>query len=400
LARPFPFATLATAALVLILASPPGAGQLAGEGLPVQVGTRSGVRDGRLVGWDAQGPLLEDGPAPYHWFEIRLGGPVLKAGPWKLELVGGGWLSGAPGGGEGDQAFWRVPAGTAVPLDMVWVRRLARDSFRSWEVSDRDLLWLKTSGQASLDRRSGWFHNWKASGVQFEGVEGLREFPWSRVAGLRLLDEEVPPFEGGVWLLLAGGGKLAARPLGLHQGSLVVALPWLSRWEVPLASLRGIRRRGDKGSLVDLGERQPQVVQKGPQGVFPWTPRRGWSVEGRPLRVAGREYASGFGTRVPTELVFSGVGPGDFVCRVGVDDEVAGFRRPRPVRFRVLFRGREVAASPVLEAGDKPLFLRARLDGEGELRLVAEPAAVLPFGGHAHWLDPLWFPVPAKAGPP
>jgi len=352
------------------------------------------------LGWEAQGPILADGPAPSDWFEVRLAGPALEPGPWKLELAGGGWLSGAPGSGEGDQASWRVPSGIAVPLDMVWVRRVARDSFQGWEDSERDLLWLETPGKASLDRRSGWFHGWKTSGIQFEGVEGLREFSWDRVAGLRLLEEKVAPFEGGVWLLFGGGGKLAARPLELHAGNLVVALPWLKHWEVPLSALRGIRRRGSPGILEDLGERQPGVVRPGARGIFPWTPRRGWSVEGRPLRVAGREYASGFGTRVPTELVFAGVGPGDFVCRVGVDDEVAGFRRPRPVRFRILFRGREVAASPVLKAGDEPRFLRARLEGEGELRLVAEPAAVLPFGGHADWLDPLWFPAAGKAGPP
>ena len=169
----------------------------------------------------------------------------------------------------------------------------------------------------------------------------------------------------------------------------MVDLPWKKKWHLPLRAIASIRRRD--AQLVELGRIPPALLQGPPDAPQPlWVPRAGRSVEGRPLRVAGREYATGFGTRVPSEVAFDGLGPGRLVVRVGIDDEVADFRHPQPVVFRALLDDEELARSRARGVGEAPEDLIVDIPRAGRLRLIAEPADQLPFGGHADWLDPLF----------
>ena len=197
-------------------------------------------------------------------------------------------------------------------------------------------------------------------------------------------------------MILKGGGRLPGRPRSLSSGVLVADLPWHDGWRLPLNAVASMRRRG--APLVDLAERKPDSMIGPLSEALDWTPRAGRSVEGRPLRVNGREFATGFGTRVPAEIRFENIGPGRFLCRVGVDDEVRAFRNPQPVRFRVLLDGEEIARSGDLQAGDATQEISVVLTQAGTLVLVSEPADRLPFGGHADWLDPVFLPVGSNLG--
>ena len=118
-------------------------------------------------------------------------------------------------------------------------------------------------------------------------------------------------------------------------------------------------------------------------------------MEGRILSVSGTEAALGWGTQAPTTLTFDHVGPGIFMARVGLDNEVAAFRKVGRARFEVFLDGRLVARSPEMGAGDSPFLLFGSLLEKGKLSLKTLTLDPIPAGTHADWLDPVvWLDPP------
>lgn len=359
--------------------------------------TSMGEQDARLAGWGPAGPVLDGMATPADWLEIRFpGAPAVPAVPaaaapaaWEVELAHGVCLPGTPIGGDERHAFWRLPSGLELRFDSLWLRRLGAGGLRRPAPADQDLLWLR-GPEGGVDRRSGWMVGWRDTGLDFEDQSGAHVHPWGRVLALQLVQEEVPEWDGGVWIVLQQGGHLLARVESLESGQLRLAVPWGDAWTVPLAQVAALRRRG--APLEALAERAP-LRSRGPDGpVLDWSPRLGRSVEGRALRVAGMEFATGFGTHAPAEVVVAVPGPGRFAARVGVDDETLAFRSRAVVRFRVLWGDEELAQAQAA-AGQAPQFLRAEVPGAGELRLLCEPLEEVAAGAHGDWLDPVFVPA-------
>ncbi|HEX9792671.1 MAG TPA: NPCBM/NEW2 domain-containing protein [Planctomycetota bacterium] len=364
----------------------------------------------RFLGWatGSEAVVPEFARAVDDWLEVRFepfdADPAEPASgsAWQLELAGGGWLRGRPGPGEDDLLLWRMDGGLDVPVDALWIRRLGRGRLPPRLEGEEDRLLARLGD--GVDRRNGWLLGWTDTGLEFEDAGGTKSYSWEKVDGLQLVADAVEAVAGAApsaVLLLRRGGLLAVSVRGYQAGAegrsgvLQVALPWGQRLSVPLANVAAVRRTG---GLQDLAGIPPaQLEGPGVEG-FDWTPRADRSVEGRPMRVAGRAYARGFGTRVPSRVAWDAVGPGRLVVRVGIDDEVALFRDPQPVVFRVLFDGREIARTPPVRHGEAARLLGATLPASGRLELVADPAGTLPFGGHADWLDPLLLP-PWVVGP-
>ena len=398
---------LCHSALGLAAATPLAAAQGDGGARPVPVRVVTVASDSEraaLAGWAGGQPLMADGPATAGWLGIWLapGQPRAKTldHPWELELSHSAWLPGSPAGGNGELARWLLPDGVALPFDTLWLSRLGRGRLRAPEEASKDLLWLHVAG-GTLDRRNGWLLGWHVDGLEFEGVAGPRRHPWDRIVGLQVRAEDLEPEgRGWVWLVLRHGGHLLVRPR--DQGSetaaaaeFTVELPWGGEVSLPWDAVGALFRRDPP--LRSLGELEA-VRRIGPEAaVLDWTPRRGRSVEDGPLRVGGQEFAQGWGTRVPSEVAFRVSEGGRLFTWVGVDDEVAEFRNPNPVIFRVLLDGEQLAASPRMSAGQATHWLVADVPRAGELRLVAEPAGTLPFGGHANWLQPWFLPASAEA---
>ncbi len=338
------------------------------------------------------------GRARREWLGIRPAAvPPLQDAPWQLELVDGGWLPGSPGLGGGDRGSWRLVGGRAFPFDTLWLARVGRGRLPAGGGgADRDLLWLRHDGGLT-DLMRGWLLHWRPEGLVFEGVAGERLLPWERISGLWLLPEDapVPRLAHPVWVVLAGGGHFSADLRGgLGADGVSLRLPWGTDLTLAWPEIAALYRRGD--GLVDLAERPPVLQEGRHEGPVDWRPRRGHSVEGRPLRCGGREYPSGYGCRVPAELAFALESAGSLHLLVGVDDEVLSAQAPRPVRFRVLLDEEELAHSPLLRAGDPPFRFRIRIPRGGRLRLRAEPGEILPFGAHADWLAILFQPEGAR----
>lgn len=357
----------------------------------VDVWTTHGHRKIVLEEFDPSSNRLPGLDAEELWLEIRLPGQVApRPAGWELELAGGTWLPGAPGGGEGDWGWWRLAGGTELRFDTVWLRALQRRGRPYRAKADQDFLWLETP-EGPADRRKGWFLGWFENGLAFEDVAGEHRHPWTRVQALQILDEAVAPVPGNVWVVLAGGGHFAATWRLLdRQGRLHLELPWQGSLTLPLNQVAALYPR--RGTVQSLAERPPRSVQGPASKVLDWSPKQGRSVEGGPLQVGNRGYPTGFGTRVPSEIRYRVSGPGTFFAQIGVDDEVASFRNPQPVRFRLLLDGRELWSSGEVRFGEAARTVRVALDQGGELELRTEAAGRLPFGGHANWLCPMWLP--------
>lgn len=391
-------ATLLVAAGLLLPLAAARAG--AQEGRAAILTTPDGEREVRVLGWTAAGPRVAGarpgGEVVRDWLELRLpaagsGAPEAEA-IWRLELTGGGWLRGLPSGGDADRLTWRLAPGARGDLDLLWVRRLGRGRLPTPAGAEGpDRLWLDMDG--SLDERRGWLLGLWEAGLDFEGPGGESRHPWSRVLGLALTPEETPRTELQAWVVLAGErGVLPAVRIRELGERLVLETPWQATWELPAAAVVSLHRRS--APVRDLTEMAPEATA-GPGGpVLSWRPWRHRSVEGRPLRVAGRVRPTGWGTRAPARILLGEVGPGTLRVRVGVDDEVAGGRRRQPVVFRILRDGRELARTPPVEYGEPPRLLVVALPERGPLELRTEVAGGGPStGAHGDWLEPLLLPL-------
>lgn len=114
-------------------------------------------------------------------------------------------------------------------------------------------------------------------------------------------------------------------------------------------------------------------------------PRKNLSVDGNPLRIAGRTYLSGLGTHANSTVVIDLKRKAlSFQAQVGVDDEV-GTRGS--VVFTALVDGKTVYTSPVLRGGDAPQAVTLDLRGAARLELVVLDGEDGIDFDHANWAE-------------
>lgn len=115
--------------------------------------------------------------------------------------------------------------------------------------------------------------------------------------------------------------------------------------------------------------------------------QRNRSVDGNPLRIAGREFTSGIGTHASSELELDLSGQAlRFHAVVGLDDEIPE-RAPGSVVFKVLLDGRAAFASGTMRRGTPGKSVELDLRGVRKLRLVVEDAGDGINYDHADWAE-------------
>jgi hypothetical protein len=122
--------------------------------------------------------------------------------------------------------------------------------------------------------------------------------------------------------------------------------------------------------------------------------RQGWgvlmidrSVMGNPLRIAGREFASGLGTHAVSEIVYALEGGAEtFEAWAGVDDEMAGYTNSSVV-FQVFGDGKKLFDSGVMRMREPAKRVSVALTGISELKLVVTDAGDGIACDHADWAD-------------
>jgi len=352
------------------------------------------------VGWQQGAPLLAGQQTPElaaDWFSLELrtssaaGIPAASAQPpatppWRLALAGGGVLIGEPSTlADGTPAFrlHGLPAEVSpMPFDTLWLSRLGQGRLPQAD-AEVDVLWARTP-TGGRDVQRGYFLEWQAQGIDFEGPGGSKLFPWTRVEGIGLLAEELPQGAEELWIELRSGSTFAATITTMNADELQVKLPWGAAWSLPTSAVARLRRRA---ALQDLAATPWAVAEEPKTAAMDWKPKVGHAVEGGFLEVAGQRYAQGIGVHAPTTLQRSITSAGVLFLSVGVDDQVAHFHRPQPLRFEILLDQELLATVPRQEVGMAATSLVLALPHAGELRLRVVGADQLDFGGHGDWLD-------------
>jgi hypothetical protein len=239
--------------------------------------------------------------------------------------------------------------------------RKVRDEPRTSEV-----LWL-----ANGDQFKGGFLGLTERQVEFQPGKEPLKVDRSGVVGLgfdRSLVVYPKPAGGFYDLSLSDGSRLGVTGLRVEQGKLLATTRFGGSIKAPLAEVMGLRARTP--SVVYLSEREPAadryVPYVGPSRGY----RRDSSVEGHPMRIAGKDYERGIGTESRTLLAYL-LAPGDkrFQAEVGVDERAGPLGS---VVFRVLVDNAERFVSPPLTSRDIARTIDLDLSGAKRLILITE----------------------------
>ena len=113
--------------------------------------------------------------------------------------------------------------------------------------------------------------------------------------------------------------------------------------------------------------------------------RANHSVDGNPLKVGGKTYASGIGTHAKSEWILPLDGEASELSGAcGVDDEVG---EKASLQFAIEGDGKELWKSPVMRRGQAAEPFSVKLAGVKTLRLLVEDAGDGSTEDHGDWLD-------------
>jgi alpha-galactosidase len=114
------------------------------------------------------------------------------------------------------------------------------------------------------------------------------------------------------------------------------------------------------------------------------TPHKDQSVDGHPLRIAGRKFAHGLGTHSPGTFVVSLNGATRFQAWVGIDDEVG---KRGSAAFEVIVGGKTLWSSGVMHGGDPAKQVDMNVTGMKTLLLIVGDGGDGFEFDHADWAD-------------
>jgi len=171
---------------------------------------------------------------------------------------------------------------------------------------------------------------------------------------------------GAVGTLIArDSSRIRFRSLMLEAGKFVIDSPSMGKITLPLAEAAMVRLSSD--SVVKLADLKPKVVKEYGYFETTFTHRVNKSVAGKPLRIGGREYATGLGTHSYCELTYAiDAAFTAFVAVVGIDDEV----RPNgDATVTFLADGKTLGEAFHVTGRDKPTSVRLDVRGVKQLTI-------------------------------
>lgn len=319
--------------------------------------------------------------------------PVLESGGTVLFPEGDRLARGVVGpAGETTIEIQSSPLGSlAIPLDSILGLVLAppldadaafalesrvRDEPRSTEV-----LWL-----ANGDRVAGGLLGLNDKTVLFQPPSGKVELDRSGVVALgfdpKLVNYPRPtgPF---LDLTFVDGSRLGVSSIQLEGNQVLATTRFGQAIKLPVGELAEVHALG--GPVVYLSDLDPAgtkyVGYLGPVREV----RRDRSVDGQPLRLAGKVYDRGLGTQSRSYLVYR-LEPGvkRFQALVGLDDRAGPLGS---VVFRVVVDKQERISTPPMSARDAPHPLDLDVAGAKTLVLITDFGDRGEVRDHADWVE-------------
>jgi len=267
-----------------------------------------------------------------------------------------------------DGLLERDLAATPPEVDTLYLRRQGLFRFRRpFRAVEAERVFVEDSGRRRAIKR--------------QMIQGLVLAP---VASTRQEPDPSATFD------LPGVGRLPAYLVGFERSDdveyLVIRLPGSppdSRQRLPISAVRRISPASDR--VLFLSAAEPTLVDEAPVLGAPLRYRKDRSVNGGPLRMAGRRYRRGLGVHSRSVLEFALAGQyASFATVIGLDESSRG---KGGVTFRVLADGKELFAKN-MTSSDQPQPVSLPMDGVEVLRLeVGYGPDGLDFSDHANWAD-------------
>jgi len=164
------------------------------------------------------------------------------------------------------------------------------------------------------------------------------------------------------------------------------------RYEVSAVGWRGESDRVSAGSFILMPSPRGTANDAWLEDLQPLSASQDWgslrrrtSVEGKPMRIAGKEYQHGLGTHANSDLLYElGNRYARFEAQGGVDDEKGG---AGTVAFQVFADGEKVFDSGVMKGNEPAKAVSVPLEGVDELLLRVTDGGDGINCDHADWAD-------------
>jgi len=369
--------------------------------------------DGRTVAgtvsaWDNDRLVLQaaDGPATLAVKELVAVAPAGRVAQSQaptdstLELVDGSHWSVREVTSSSSEISFRDTAGTQFQLTLRAIAsiRLGETSpalLEQWNAlrdtqAASDLLIVRK--ESSLDYLEGAVGQIGPEQINFTLDGDPLDVKRARVFGIvfyHTAREETPTPHGLV--TLRDGSRLAVTQLAWQDDRLVLRTPFELEVSRPWTDV--LRVDYSSGRLNYLSDLEPETEQwianrplPEPRAPFErfFRPRRDESLEGGPLRLAGKIYSKGLAARPHTRFVYRL--NGDYrrlLATVGIDDQAGDSGQ---VKLTVLGDGQELIQQII--AGDQaPWELDLPIEGVKRLELVVDHVAPADSNGHLDLCD-------------
>jgi hypothetical protein len=281
-------------------------------------------------------------------------------------------ISGLPVESDGDFLLWQTANEEKLKVDLRYVLAIAGPHFVAPHLSE-DMLRMKTINNVS-DVASGFFVSLNEATVKFEAGGTELELAVEKIEELVFYSDRNAQVSLPSFVHLHDGSMFAASVINCDKSSLRSTTIWQDNYVIDISRVSRITRNESSQLSFDI-------------------PPESTSVDGFDMSISQRHFSRGW-SRTPQDVVsLKCLEDGLFAIWVGIDDDVAGFMSPSPVKFSVFVNKelRQVSEAKSFAQAAQLLRLKLRKNDRVELRSssVYETSA----GAHGNWCQPVFIPL-------
>jgi hypothetical protein len=278
-------------------------------------------------------------------------------------------LAGNPIASDGDTIQWRCSNGQLLSVDLRFVRAIGPADFHQPITEVDRLSMLGEHGVA--DSIEGFFAGINEGKVAFETGGAVVDIPLDRVSSLLFVNETHQLKLAPTFVYFKDGSVLAAKISSCSESEIIVSVVSQELLSFKLDSVVKISR------ISFLGIEQT---------VSPTN----FSIEGRDMRISGIYFVQGWPQLPKGVIELKCNNDGLLAIWGGIDDEVAAFAEPSPVRMAVYVNGKKRVETKVMKIGRPAELLRVNLQAGDNVELRSEALFDSAAGAHANWCQPIF----------
>ncbi len=276
-------------------------------------------------------------------------------------------LAGKPISSDGDSIKWMATNSVVYDIDLRNVMAIAGENFSAKHYAE-DRLQISAPNESS-ETLNGFFLGLDNGKLSFETDASKLHFSVEQIVDLTFMYEAKSKKNLPAYVYLTDGSIILSSLDSFDEQFLTIQTAWQQSIAVEQSMLSKIVRT-DGHSL----EFNPPLLST--------------SIDGNTMRVAGRIFNQGWPQRPQGEVAVKCLYDGLFAIWCGVDDEVASFYQPSPMRFSIELNGEVKVQSDALSVGDLPQLMRVAVKAGDKIKLHSAALFDDPAGAHGNWCQP------------